>query len=51
MILEFSLNIFEKCPNIKVYENPFSESRVVSCGRTDRHNEVNSSFSQFCERA
>ena len=26
-------------------------SRVVPCGRTDRHDEVNSRFSQFCERA
>ena len=27
--------IFEKYSNIKFDENPSSESRVVSCGRTD----------------
>ena len=26
-------------------------SRVVPCGRTDGHDEANSRFSQFCERA
>jgi len=55
MKLEFSPQIFEEYSNIKLYENPFSGSRVVPCGgmhgRTDGHNEANSSFSQFCERA
>jgi len=38
-------------------ENPSSGIRVVPCGRTDRptgkhtHEEANSRFSQFCERA
>jgi hypothetical protein len=32
---EFSLQIFEKSPNIKFHEYPSSERRVVSCGRTE----------------
>jgi hypothetical protein len=43
--------IFEKSSNIKFHELPSSGSRVVPCGRTDRHDEANSRFSQFCERA
>ena len=43
--------IFEKYSNIKFRENPSSESRGVPCGQTDRHDEANSRFSQFCERA
>ena len=36
MKLEFSRKIFEKKKfNIQFHENPSSESRVVSCGRTD----------------
>jgi len=31
-------------------ENLFSGSRVVPCGRTDRHEEGNSHFPKFCER-
>jgi len=44
--LEFSRqkDIFEKYSNIKFYENPSSGSRVVSCGRTDRHDETNGYF-------
>jgi hypothetical protein len=49
MKLEFSEQIFEKYSNIKLRENPSSGSRVVPCGRTDRHDEANSRFSQFCE--
>jgi len=51
MKLEFSQQIFEKYSNIKFYENPFSGSRVVLCGWKDGHDEANSRFSQFCERA
>jgi len=55
MQLEFSRQIFEKYSNIKFYENPSTGSRVVPCGRTDglkdRHEEANSHFSKFCERA
>ena len=36
---------------LKFHENPSSGSRVVPCGQTDRHDEANSRFSQFCERA
>ena len=46
---------FEKYANIKVRENSSIGCRVVLCGRTDGqtdgHNEANSRFSQFCERA
>ena len=39
---------------IKFHENPSSGSRRVTCkrkdGRTDRYDESNSRFSQFCER-
>jgi len=37
MKLESSRQIFEKYPNIKFHENPSNGSRVVPCGRTDRH--------------
>ena len=41
MKLEFSRHSFEKRSDIKFNENPSSESRVVPCGRTDRHDEAN----------
>ena len=41
----------EKILNMKFQENPSSETRVVPCGQTDRHDEANSRVSQFCERA
>jgi len=50
MKFEFSRQIFEKYLNIKFHENPSSGKPVVPCGRTDRHDEANSGFSQFCER-
>ena len=37
--------------HIKFHETPYSGGRVVPCGQTDWHDEVNSSFSQFCERS
>ena len=37
MKLEYSRQVFEKHPNIKFHESPSSGSRVVQCGRTDRH--------------
>jgi hypothetical protein len=46
-VLEFSRQILEKSTNIKFHENPSSGSRVVPCGRTDRHDEANSRFSKF----
>jgi hypothetical protein len=49
MDLEFFLQIFEKSSNIKFHENPSSGSRVVYVdGQTDRHDEANSRFPQFC---
>ena len=36
MKLELSRQIFYEYSNIKFYENPFSGSRIVPCGRTDR---------------
>ena len=38
--LEFSRQIFEKYSNIKFHENPYSGSRFVPCGQTDRHDEA-----------
>jgi len=49
MKVDISRQIFEKSSNIKFHENPSSGSRVVPCGRKDRHDEVNR-FSQFCEK-
>jgi hypothetical protein len=52
MKLDFSGHTFEKKnSNTKFHQNPSSGSRVVSCGRTDRHDEANSRFSQFYECA
>jgi hypothetical protein len=48
--LAFSWHIFEKCLDIKFYQNPSSRSRLP-CGRTDGHDKANSRLSQFCERA
>jgi hypothetical protein len=45
------LSIFSKNPYIKCNEYTPSGSRAVPCGRTDRHDEDTSRFSQFCERA
>jgi hypothetical protein len=44
MELEFYRQIFEKYWDIKFYENPFSGSRVVPCGQTERQGEANSRF-------
>jgi len=51
MKLEFSGKYFEKYSDIKFYKNPSTGSRVVACRRTDRHDDANSLFSQFRERA
>jgi hypothetical protein len=51
MKLEFTQQIFEKYSHLELYENPLLVSRVIPCGRTDRHNEANSRLSQFSERA
>jgi len=54
MTLEFFGQILVKYSNTKFYENPLSGGPTCSMrteGRTDGHNEANSRFSQFCERA
>ena len=51
MKIEFDEQVFEKVSNTKFHHNPSSGSRVVPCGRTARHDEANSRFSQFCECA
>jgi hypothetical protein len=47
--------MFAKPSNIKFHENPSRGSRVDPCGltdgQTDIHDEANSRFSQFRERA
>ena len=40
MKLVFSQQTFEKFSNMKFHENPSSESRVVSCGRTDEETDM-----------
>jgi len=49
MKLEISQQILDEFSNIKYHENSSCESLVVLCGQTDRHDEANSHFSQFCE--
>jgi len=39
--------ILKKCSNTNFYVNMSGGSRVVPCGRTDRHDEADSRFSQF----
>ena len=51
MKLKFSRQIFEKSWNNQFPQNPSSGSRVVSYGQTDGHDEANSRFLQFFERA
>ena len=45
--LEFSQQDFENPSDIKFLQNPSSGSRDDPCGRTERHDEANSRFSQF----
>ena len=51
MKLEFSQQILEKYTNMKFHKHPTIRSRVVPCGRMDRHDKTNSRFSKFFERA
>ena len=52
MKFEFSRQISKKKrSNIKFHKDLSSGRRVVACGRTDGHDEANSRFSQFRERA
>jgi len=50
MELEFSRQIFVESSNINFREYSSSGSQVVPCGWTDRHDEANSGFWEFCER-
>ena len=53
--LELLRQIFIEPTNIIFHAIPSSGIQVVPCeytkGLTDRHDEINSSFSQFCDRA
>jgi hypothetical protein len=51
MKFKFSPQIFKKYSNIKFHEHPSSGSQVVSCGQTERDDEANSHFLQFCKYA
>jgi len=48
---EFLHRFSKNIQNIKFQENPSSGSGAVPCGRTDRHDEANSRFSQFANGA
>jgi hypothetical protein len=49
---EFSSQIFEKYSNIKFHENLSIGAEMLHADRRiDRHDEGNSRFLQFCERA
>jgi hypothetical protein len=52
MKIEYSRQIFEKCQisNFMEFRPVGAEDRPKD-GRTDRHDEENSRFWQFCERA
>ena len=50
MILGIARQIFEKYSNIKFREIIPSGNRVVPYGQTDRDEDANGRFSQFCER-
>jgi hypothetical protein len=59
MMLGYSRQSFEKYPNIKCHGNTSIGSRAVPYGQTDtqidghtdRHDEADSHFSQYCESA
>ena len=51
MKLEFFRQIFEIYSNLSFHEILSSRSQVVTCGQSARHDEADSRFSQFCERA
>ena len=53
MKLEYSWQFFQKFSNIKFHENLCSGSQVDSCrqAQTDRPDEANSCFLQFCKLA
>jgi hypothetical protein len=51
MKVEFSRQIFDKHSAVKFHEDPPSGSGVVPYGRTDTHDEANSRFLRFYQRA
>jgi hypothetical protein len=52
MKLLFSRQIFQNYSNSKSNENPTVEAELFHVdGQTDPHDEANTHFSQFCERA
>lgn len=59
LLSDFNCNVltnFSKSPNTEFYENPFSASRVATCGQTDGHADVRKPIALFyfnfcCERA
>jgi len=52
MKLEFSWQIFEKSPILNIIKfRPVEAELFNADGQTDRYDEANSLFSQFCERA
>jgi len=48
---QFSRDIFEKYSNTQFHEYPSSVIRDAPCGRTDRHDEANSCYSQVSQSA
>jgi len=51
MKLEFSRYTLKKYSNIKFHKNPSSGSYVDPCRQTDRYDETNNHYSQFCKHA
>ena len=45
--LQFSRQIFQKYLDIKEHENPYSGSRVVPCGRTERRTDMTKVIAAF----
>jgi len=51
MKIEFYRKILEKYSNIKFQAHPSNRSRAALWGKTYRHDETSSRFSQFCKGA
>ena len=47
MKFEFSRQIFKKISNTKFHKNPSIESRVVTCGQTDRRMDGRTDMTQL----
>jgi hypothetical protein len=52
ILMRFARNFLDRFSknNIRFHKNACSGNTVVSCGRTDRHDEANTRFSQYFER-